>query len=306
MHQSIIPQLELLGYQVDYRPDIERNELKEELGRYQGLIVRSKTEIDHDLLRKAGDLRFVARAGAGVDNLDEQFIAKRGIHIINAPEGNRDSLGEHVTGMLLNILHRLSEAHLALRSNKWDRESFRGTELGGKTVGIIGCGNMGTAFAKRLRGFGCTVLGYDKYLTDHQSRDYHPVEIDTLFQRCDIVSLHVPLTQETRGFFDYSFFQRFEKTIIILNSARGEILPLGDLVQLLKDDKVTAAGLDVFEQEPLIQISNNQPDIYNYIIGNPRVLISPHVAGWSYESYRRINEVLVRKIKTLKAKGSLD
>ena len=169
MHPSIIPQLKLLGYKVDYEPEITREQLKGIIKNYHGLIVRSKTIIDQALLEGASLLQFVARAGAGVDNLDEGYIRKRGVQIINAPEGNRDSLGEHVIGLLLNLMHKISSANHSIKMNMWDREAFRGTELGGKNVGIIGCGNMGGAFAKRLSSFGCTVYAYDKYKPEEKS-----------------------------------------------------------------------------------------------------------------------------------------
>lgn len=306
MHPDIVPLLESLGYRVDYQPSIQREQLKHRINKYQGIIVRSKTTIDKNLLESAGNLQFVARAGAGVDNIDENALVEQGIHIVNAPEGNRDSLGEHVVGMLLNMLHRIGPADTAIREGQWDREGWRGIELGGKTVGIIGCGNMGNAFASRLRGFGCKVLGYDKYLPSQESSNYQRVSIEDLYPQSDVVSLHVPLTDETRGFYNYSFFQQFKKPLILINSARGEILPLTDLVRLLKEQKLTGACLDVFEREPLSQLSNNQKDIYEYIISCPRVLLTPHVAGWSFESYQRINQVLANKIKALKQSGSID
>ena len=306
MHPSIVPGLELLGFEVSYQPEITRIQLLESIAQYHGLVVRSKTSIDEELIHGAANLRFVARAGAGVDNLDEDAIHKRGIHLLNAPEGNRDSLGEHMVGMLLGILHRINASHQALMLKQWDREAYRGTELGDKTVGIIGCGNMGIAFAKRLASFGCTVLGYDKYLKEHSSPHYHPVLMEELFHRCDILSLHVPLTDETRGFYNYSFFQQFERPMVLLNSARGEILPLNDLVRSLQEGKLTGAALDVFEYEPFLQPSLNQQDIYNYLVSNPSVILSPHIAGWSHESYERINQVLIEKITDLKEAGSLD
>ena len=306
MHPSLIPGLESLGFEVSYQPEITRGQLWQIISKFQGLIVRSKTSIDHELISQASNLKFVARAGAGVDNLDESTLRLRGIHILNAPEGNRDSLAEHLMGMLLSTLHQIHRSHQALSNGRWDREAFRGNELGGKTVGIIGCGNMGTAFAKRLSSFGCKVLGYDKYIQTHQSTYYHPVPLETLFGKCDIVSLHVPLTNETKGFYNYSFFSRFEHPIMLLNSARGEILPLHDLVQSMREGKIWAAALDVFENEPFVQSSINQSDTYEYLVNNPAVIMSPHVAGWSHESYLRINQVLLRKIEILKQDGGLD
>ena len=306
MHPGIIPQLESLGYQVDYQPEITRQQLKAKLQNYQGLILRSKTEIDRELLQLATNLQFVARAGAGVDNLDHSELAARGLHIINAPEGNRDSLGEHMVGMLLSLLHRISRADTAIRTGIWDRERFRGTELSIKTLGIIGCGNMGRAFAKRLKSFDCQVLGYDKYFPDQNSTDFISVPIEELYARADILSLHVPLTSETRGFYNYSFFQQFEKPILLLNSARGEVLPLSDLVRSMKEGKITGAGLDVFEKEPFYQLSDIEKDTYEFLLESPSVLMTPHVAGWSHQSYQRINDVLVQKIRLLKQSGAID
>jgi D-3-phosphoglycerate dehydrogenase len=211
-----------------------------------------------------------------------------------------------MVGMLLNLLHRISASGYAMRAHRWDREGFRGTELAGKTVGIVGCGNMGSAFSSRLAGFGCEVLGYDKYLPEQPSPNYQRVSLDQLYSNCNIVSLHVPLTHETKNFYNYSFFEQFKKPIILLNSARGEILPLNDLVRLLEEKKIIAAGLDVFEQEPLIQLADNHKYIYDYLTTSPLVLITPHIAGWSYESYQRINLVLVDKIKALKQSGFIE
>jgi len=306
MHPGIIPQLESLGFHVDYQPQIDRAVLLEKIDGYYGLIVRSKTVIDSSLLDSAQSLRFVARAGAGVDNLDESAIRNRNIQIINAPEGNRDALAEHVVGMLLNLLHHISAANEAMRYGQWDREAFRGMELGGKTVGIIGCGNMGCAFAKRLSSFDCRVLGYDKYLQNQRTSVYQPMGLNELFRECDILSLHVPLTNETRGFYNYTFFKNFRKPIILINSARGEILPLEDLVNLLKERRITGACLDVFEKEPFHQLSVSQNDVYEFLRSSPQVLLTPHVAGWSHESYLRINEVLVDKLKRLRKAKILD
>lgn len=306
MHPSIIPGLESLGFLVDYQPQIERNQLLEVIHNYQGLIVRSKTNIDGQLLQHAGKLRFVARAGAGVDNLDERLIRKKGIHIINAPEGNRDSLAEQVIGMLLSLLHRITQSHESIRQGNWDREAFRGHELSGKTVGLIGCGNMGCAVANRLSSFGCQVLGYDKYLTKPNSPNYQPASLDDLYKKSDIVSLHVPLTDETRGFYNYSFFQQFKKPIYLINSARGEILPLADLVKLIKEKKIAGACLDVYQVEPLYQLPEDQKDMYDFLLNSDRMILTPHVAGWSVESYQRINRVLLEKIERLKQAGSLD
>ncbi len=302
----MVPGLQELGYHVDYRPDVTREELLLVIGEYQGLIVRSKTIIDQAFLEHSKQLQFVARAGAGLDNLDEIALKQRGIAVVNAPEGNRDSLAEHALGMLLCLLHQLPWAHQSVRSGAWQRETFRGTELGGKTIGLIGYGHMGQAFAKRLHSFNCRIEVYDKYLKGFGTDKVIESRLSNLFDSCDVISLHVPLTEETRGFYNYSFFQSFKKPLILVNTARGEILPLEDLRRLLDEGKVLQVALDVLEHEPISQLYDSQKDTFNYLVNSSRVLMSPHVAGWSLESYQRINSILIKKIAALQASGTID
>ncbi len=305
MHHSLVPSLQSLGWRVDYRPEITREELLKEIVGYQGLVIRSKTKVDAEFIQAATSLKFVARAGAGVDNLDSQYLANSGIHIINAPEGNRLTLGEHALALLLNLLHNVTLADRSVREGLWQREVFRGTELSGKTIGLIGYGNMGSAFAKMLPPFKCRVLAYDKYLKDFSDEYVQEADLEELYQ-CDILSLHVPLTEETKGFYDYSFFSRFHKPLILLNTARGEILPLSDLVKLIRDQKITAAALDVLEIEPISQLSDKQRDVCEYLLNSDRVLLTPHIAGWSYQSYERINAVILEKLARLQSQGLID
>ncbi|MDH3708592.1 MAG: phosphoglycerate dehydrogenase [Cyclobacteriaceae bacterium] len=305
MHPSLVPSLESMGWRVDYRPEITREDLLKEIEGYQGLVIRSKTKVDADFIQAAGSLKFVARAGAGVDNLDSQSLANSGIHVIIAPEGNRLTLGEHALAMLLNLLHNVTLADRSVREGLWQREVFRGTELSGKTIGLIGYGNMGSAFAKMLPPFKCRVLAYDKFLKDFSDEYVQEAGLEELYP-CDILSLHVPLTMETKGFYDYSFFSRFYKPLILLNTARGEILPLSDLVKLMRDQKITAAALDVFEIEPISQLSDKQRDVYEYLINSDRILLTPHIAGWSYQSYERINAVILEKLAQLQSQGLFD
>lgn len=306
MHPGIITQLESLGYKADYEPEIDRDQLMAVIHNYQGLILRSKTTIDQALIERADSLQFVARAGAGLDNLHMDLLLEKGIQVINAPEGNRDSLGEHTVGMLLNLLHKLLPADRSVRSGNWFREAYRGSELGGKVVGIIGCGNMGMALAQRLKGFGCQILGYDKYKTAFSNENIREISLTEMHQHCDIVSLHVPLSAETRDFYNYSFFSPFMKPLILINTARGEILPLADVVKLMKQDKIVAAGLDVLELEPIAQLAGKQRDVYEFLTESDQVIFSPHVAGWSVESYLKINEILLKKIAGLQSAGLID
>jgi D-3-phosphoglycerate dehydrogenase / 2-oxoglutarate reductase len=286
MHPSLPPMLAEIGWEADYLPHLGKAELLAIIGQYEGLVVRSKLALDQATLAQAERLRFIARAGAGTDQIDTDEADRRGIAVLNAPEGNRDAVGEHTVGLLLAVLNRL---HLAERN--------RGRELGSLTVGLVGYGNMGQAFAKRLVGFGCPVLAYDKYYTGWGRDPYaREATLPDLFAQADVLSLHVPLTPETRGMANLSFFEQFKNNIYFLNTARGEIAPLADLAQGLASGKLLGAGLDVLENEKLATLTPAQSAAFDYLAQSDKVVFSPHVAGWTQESYQRINEVLVQKI----------
>lgn len=295
MHPSIFPMMEDLKIDVDYQPDLPQSEIKDVIGNYNGLLVRGK-KITKEILDEATQLQFIGRAGAGLDNIDIGVAEKKGIALFKAPEGNRDAVAEHTVGLILGLLNRLRIADNEVRSNVWDREGNRGYELGGKTVGIIGYGYMGNAFSKRLSGFNCKVMAYDKYKTSITSKWVEQVDLDTLFNETDILSIHVPLTDETNKMFNYEFFQQFKKDIFILNTARGEVLVLKDLLKAINEGKILGAGLDVLENEKLAKLSPEERAIFEELTHNPKVFLSPHVAGWSFESHIRINEVLTDKI----------
>ncbi len=299
MHQSIIPMLEAIGLQPDYRPDIQRKEILESIGRYTGLIVRSKTHIDRELIAEATHLRFVGRAGAGLDQLDVEALAERNITVVNAPEGNRDALAEHAVGMLLCLMNKMHTADQQVRRHVWDREGNRGTELMGKTVGLIGYGYMGQALARRLSGFGVKVLAYDKYKADYGDTYAQEASMEQIYTDADILSLHVPLTPETLFFIDEAYLQRFRKSIILLNTARGKVIKLKTLYEALKSGKIIGAALDVLENEKLAKLSEEQATYFQQLTQSDRILFTPHVAGWTYESYEKINQILTEKIKRL-------
>ncbi|MEQ9442496.1 MAG: 2-hydroxyacid dehydrogenase [Cyclobacteriaceae bacterium] len=299
MHDSIIPLLNDIGFQADYRPNITRKEVLEQIAEYDGLIVRSKLQIDREFIEQASQLKFVGRAGAGLDQLDELALQEYHISILNAPEGNRDALAEHALGMLLNLLNRISLADQEIRKGVWDREGNRGVELMGKTVGIIGYGYMGQAFAQRLSGFGVTVLAYDKYKQDYGNAFAREATMSEVFEKADILSLHVPLTSETQFLVDESYLSQFVKNIYLINTARGKVIRLSDLTKALERGKVRGAALDVLENEKLQQLTPQQQHSFDQLRQTERVLFSPHVAGWTFESYEKINQTLVRKIKAL-------
>lgn len=298
MHESIVSLLAEIGFEATYAPGITREEILPQIGDYEGVLVRSKTTIDKEFVDHAKKLKFIGRAGAGLDKIDVEYVESKGIEILNAPEGNRDALAEHAVGMLLNLLNKINAADQEVRNWIWDREGNRGVELSDKTVGIIGYGYMGQAFVQRLRAFDCRILVYDKFKKGFGTKTVEEASLDKLFQKADILSLHVPLTPETKGWINKDFIQNFRKDIYILNTARGEILPLTDLLELLDSGKVLGAALDVLEKEKFDQLSEDERARFESLFKRKNVLLSPHVAGWTFASYKRINEVLVSKIAT--------
>lgn len=297
MHDSIVPLLTDAGFIPEYRPDIERPEVLAIIAEYEGLVIRSKLRVDRELIDAAKNLKFVGRAGAGLDQIDYSYLTEKGITLVNAPEGNRDALGEHTTGMLLSLLHKINSANQEVKSALWQREANRGWELMGKTVGIYGYGFMGSAFAKKLQGFDCQVLAYDKYKTRITDNYAQQVDMETFFREVDILSIHVPLTFETRFLFDDEYLAQFRKLKLILNTSRGEVLKLSSVIRLLKSEVLIGAGLDVLENEKLTQLTEAQKRDFQTLTEMPNVILTPHVAGWTYESYRKINEVLLSKLQ---------
>jgi len=300
IHECIIPMLEEAGYEVHYEPKIERQEILQKLPAYTGVIVRSKTPQDKEFIDAGTNLKFLARSGAGMDQVDVEYAQKNNLILLNAPEGNRDAVAEHTLGMLLNLINKLRSADNQVRQKIWDREGNRGVELMHRTFGIIGYGNMGEAVSKRLSGFGCKVIAYDKYKKDYASEFVEEVSLLELYERADIVSFHVPLTPETKFYVNDDFLESFKKNIILLNTARGEILPLKSLVKYLKSGKILAAGLDVLENEKMAKLTKDQNDVLGELFAMDNVLFTPHIGGWTVESYIKISETLGKKIKGLK------
>jgi D-3-phosphoglycerate dehydrogenase / 2-oxoglutarate reductase len=299
MHPSIIPLLENEGYRVDYEPHVTADEVREKVGQYTGLVVRSKLVINKDFLDRCVRLEFIARAGAGMDQIDVKTAESKGIHLLNAPEGNQDALAEHSIGMLLTLFNNLRLGDAQVRNKVWDREGNRGYELKGKTVAIIGYGYMGDAFARRLTSFGCKVIAYDKFKRGFSNMRVEEASMVEVYGEADIVSLNVPLTPDTRQMVNREFIERFQKPFWLLNTSRGEVVVLKDLLDGLRSGKVRGAALDVLENEKLHSFTPEQENTFNELIQLKNVLFSPHVAGWSFESYERINEVLVEKIRRM-------
>jgi D-3-phosphoglycerate dehydrogenase len=299
MHDSLFPMLREIGWEVDYIPTISRAEIKDIHHNYQGLIVRSKTRVDVDLLGEKPTIKFVGRAGAGLDNLQLDYLLEKGINVLHAAEGNRDAVGEHTVGLLLSLIRNIAKSDQEVRGLAWLREENRGSEIMDKTVGIIGYGNMGRSFAKRLSGFGCKVLAYDKGKVGYADSFCEESSMEQIFGKADILSLHIPLTNETRSMVNQEYLNRFKKDIVLINTSRGEIVSQKDLVESLASGKVRGAGLDVLENEKLKNLSENEQVVLNKLLQNQKVIFTPHIAGWTFESHVKINVVLVNKIKLL-------
>ena len=296
MHECILPLLKEAGYEPVYLPVIDRAGILNIIHGFEGLIIRSKTSVNKEIIDRAVNLKFVSRAGAGMDKVDQDYLESKGIKAINAPEGNRDSLGEHAIGMLLSLLHKIPSGNEEIKNGKWDREANRGIELKGKVVGIYGVGNMGMSLAGKLRSFDCEILGYDKFKGKFRRGFIKNVELAELMERTEILSIHIPLYDETRHLFTESYLRKFKNLKILINTARGEVLETAALIKLLEDGTLYGSGLDVLENEKLDNYSNEERAQLKHLTSLPNVLITPHIAGWTCESYRRISEVIVRKI----------
>jgi D-3-phosphoglycerate dehydrogenase len=292
VHPSMVEGLTNLGFEVETRTDLTLSEFLSILPAYEGLVVRSKFKITAEILTDT-TLTFIARAGAGLDLLDVDACLSRGIAVFSANEGNSDAVAEHVIGQLLSLAHKLHTSDTEVRHGLWEREGNRGFEIKGKTIGIIGYGNMGKALASRLACFGITILAYDKYAP---SADY-PATMEQLFEQADILSLHIPLTSETRGLISAEFINSFKKPILLINSSRGPIAPLEPLLHGLRSGKIKGLALDVLPNEKLSTWSPVEKELFTEIAAYPATIFSPHVAGWTTESYYKINEVLLEKIK---------
>ncbi len=297
MYDSLSPMLKEIGIEADYQPLITRERIMAVISEFDGLVIRSKTFVDEALLENADKLKYICRAGAGIDNLDIEAIDSRHIKMINAPEGNRNALAEHTLGLLLSLLNNIVKSDKEVRKSIWDREGNRGVELAGKTVGIVGYGHMGKTFAQKLSHLGCEILIYDKYKSNFANQNIKEASLERLFEETDILSIHVPLTSETHNMFDADFFSNFRKPIRLINTSRGEVLPLRDLVTMIESEKIIGVALDVLENEKINTFAASEQENFNYLINSDRVILTPHVGGWSFESYEMINQVLVDKLR---------
>ena len=300
-HPLLWEQLEKAGFinEADYTSTKE--EVESKIENYHGIVIRSRFKIDKTFIDKAKNLQFIARVGAGLESIDCEYAESKNIKLIAAPEGNASAVGEHALGMLLSLFNNLNTADKEVKSGQWNRESNRGTELDGKTVGIIGYGNMGKSFAKKLRGFDVEVLCYD-ILPNVSDSNAKQVSLQEIQQKADVLSIHIPWTPETDKMVNTTFINQFSKPFWFINTARGKSVVTTDLVSALQSGKILGEGLDVLEYEKLsfeTLFEGKKPEAFEYLLNANNVLLSPHIAGWTIESKEKLAQVIVAKILKL-------
>ncbi|MDQ0476656.1 2-hydroxyacid dehydrogenase [Chryseobacterium sp. MDT2-18] len=295
-HPLITEQLSVKGFLFEEDFTSPYEDVLKKIGHYDGIIIRSRIPIDQNFLEHAKNLKFIARVGAGMENIDVEFAKKSGIQLISSPEGNRDSVAEHVLGMLLILMHRLFISSQEVKNGIWKREENRGDEILGKTVGLIGYGNMGKAVAKRFSGFGCKVIFHD-ILPDIGDEFATQVSLDTLKKEADILSIHLPITKETHYIIDEKFISEMAKDFYFINTARGKNVKTNDLVKALKSGKVKGAALDVLEFEKAsFENLDTENDDLQFLLQSEKVIVTPHIAGWTVQSKQKLAQVIVDKI----------
>ncbi len=301
IHPIFIEQAEAMGYVCDYQPVRKPDEALQIIGNYAGLVIRSKFNVDRKVMDTAKNLRFVCRAGAGMDNIDESYAALKGIILINAPEGNMDAVGEHAVGLLLALMNNFNTADYQIRAGSWQREANRGYELKGKTIGIIGYGFMGHSFARKLSGFEVNVIAYDKYKTGFSDSYAREVSMEEIVKQSDVLSLHVPLTAETEGLISDEYLFHFKKPIFFINTSRGKTARVRAVLNAIKHGKVLGAGLDVLEVEKFPSLA--EQEWFEELKQSGKVILTPHVAGWTFDSYRKISEVMGKKLQVFSSES---
>ena len=302
-HPLLWEQLQQAGFQNEADFTSSKQEVEAKIENYHGIVIRSRFKIDKPFLDKATNLQFIARVGAGLESIDCDYATAKEIHLIAAPEGNANAVGEHAIGMLLSLFNNLNKANNEVKSGQWKREANRGHELEGKTIGIIGYGNMGKSFAKKLRGFDVTVLCHD-ILPNMGDSNANQVSLSELQERADVLSLHTPWTPETDKMINADFINQFKKPFWFIHTARGNSVVTADLVEALKSGKILGAGLDVLEYEKLsfeTLFEGEKPAAFEYLLQAENVLLTPHIAGWTFESHQKLAQTIVDKIKGIYA-----
>lgn len=297
VHPVLLEGLHSMGFSTTYAPEMSRKEMSLALNGYKGVVINTRCAIDRATMESASSLRWIARLGSGLDIIDLQTAKELGISVVSAPEGNAQAVAEHAMGMLLALSNKLVQADRSVREGQWLREHHRGWEIAGKTIGIIGFGNNGSAFGKLWKGWDVRVLAYDKYLVDYGTDHVTVADLETLLQQSDIISLHIPLTTETREMVDAAFISKCKSGAILINTSRGKNVNLHDVVSALRSGHLGGACFDVFPFEPPSSGNEDFKKVFEELCKMENVVLSPHIAGWTVESKRKIAEILLTKIK---------
>jgi D-3-phosphoglycerate dehydrogenase len=296
-HEFLRNKLAMEGWRVFDEPAISYEALSEKIAEFEGLVLTTRIKVDKALLQKAEKLKWIGRLGSGMELVDVPYATSKGIMCFSSPEGNRDAVAEHSLGLLLNLMNNIAISHEEVKKGLWLRNENRGHELGGKTIGIVGYGNTGSAFARLLQSFNVTVLAYDKYYNGFGGGSIKEASLEQLCRYADVISFHVPLTDETMFMANDGFFNALERKPYILNASRGKVLRLSSLKNALITGKVMAAGLDVLENEKLDTFSDEEQQMFEWLLHQRNVIITPHIAGYSHESHYKMSKVLVDKIE---------
>ncbi|MCX8018875.1 MAG: hydroxyacid dehydrogenase [Chitinophagaceae bacterium] len=296
VHEYLPARLKELGFDVMYEPDITYQELEALIPEAVGLIVTTRIPVDITLLDKAQSLKWIGRLGSGMEKINTTYAEQKGILCISTPEGNRNAVAEHTLGLLLNLMNRISSSFEEVKRGIWRREENSGTELRGKTVGIVGFGNTGSRFAHLLQPFDVTVLAYDKYKYGFGQGYIKEASLEQICRYASVISFHVPLTDETRYMANADFFRSLKQRPVVLNTSRGQILHLQALAEALENEWISAAGLDVLENEEIHNLSHSEKELYNWLFQQANVIVTPHIAGYSREAFFKMAKVLLEKL----------